>query len=300
MKFTRLLLCGVFGIVGLWSANGANAADPPVAWEVATGLKAPESAYLDPESGALFLSQIGEGGGTGKDGDGWISKFSADGKLVKDKWIVGLDSPKGLRSHQGTLWVSDIDQLVAIDIAKGEIVKRVKVEGAKFLNDVACGADGTVYVSDMPASRVMQYRDGKVSVFAEGPELECPNGLLVDGDQLLLGGWGVNIKEDFSTEKPGRLLALDLKTKKITPITPQPLGNLDGIERDGTGGYLVTDWKAGKVFHVAKDGKATLLLSLPQGTADHAYQIDQKRLILPRMMENKLTTYDVSKLLPKP
>ena len=47
----------------------------PVVWEISEGLKAPESAYLDEPSGLLFLSQIGEGGGAGKDGDGWISKL---------------------------------------------------------------------------------------------------------------------------------------------------------------------------------------------------------------------------------
>lgn len=279
-------------------ANVAWAADPPVVWEIKEGIKAPESAYLDEASGTLFLSQIGDGGGDGKDGDGWISKLSTDGKVVVNKWVTGLDSPKGIRSHKGTLWVSDIDQLVAIDIAKGQITKRVKIEGAKFLNDVACGEDGTVYVSDMPMSRVFQYKDDKLSLFAEGPELENPNGLLVDGDKLILGGWGTGIKSDFTVETPGRLLALDLKTKKVTPITPKPLGNLDGIERDGQGGYTVTDWKAGKVFHVAKNGDSKLILALPQGTADHAYLIQQKLLILPRMMENCVTAYDLSKIVP--
>lgn len=274
------------------------AATPPVVWDVNEGIKAPESAYLDEATGVLFLSQIGDGGGDKKDGDGWISKLSPDGKVLVNKWVTGLDSPKGIRSHQGTLWVSDIDQVVAIDIAKGQITQRVKIEGAKFLNDVACGPDGTVYVSDMPVSRVYQIKDGQPSVFAEGPELENPNGLLVDDGRLILGGWGTGLKPDFSVETPGRLLALDMKTKKVTPITDKPLGNLDGIERDGHGGYVVSDWKAGKVFHVSKTGESKLLLALPQGAADHAYLIKQKRLILPRMMENCVTAYDLSELVP--
>ena len=34
--------------------------DFPVVWEISDGLKAPESAYLDEQSGLLFLSQIGD------------------------------------------------------------------------------------------------------------------------------------------------------------------------------------------------------------------------------------------------
>ncbi len=291
------LLAG--GFAGGVAAVPAAAADPPVVWEITEGIKAPESAYWDADAGVLFLSQIGGGGGTAKDGDGWISKLGRDGKVIADKWVVGLDSPKGLRSHKGTLWVSDVDQLVAIDIARGAIVKRIKIENAKFLNDVACGPDGTVYVADMPESRIYMVRDGKVAVFAEGPELECPNGLLVDGGRLILGGWGVGIKDDFSTAKLGRLLAIDIATGKVAALTPQPLGNLDGVERDGDGGYVVTDWRAGKVFHVAKTGEAKLILALPQGAADHAVLLDSKTLILPRMLENRVTAYDLSGILPK-
>ena len=32
----------------------------------------------------------------------------------------------------------------------------------------------------------------------------------------------------------------------------------------------------------------------PRGSADHAYLPDRKLLILPRMMENKVTAYDLS------
>ncbi|MEY4178677.1 MAG: hypothetical protein RLY70_2251 [Planctomycetota bacterium] len=297
-------LAGVAGLVasglaGVVAEVRVAAADPPVVWEVTEGIKAPESAYWDAEAGVLFLSQIGGGGGTAKDGDGWISKLSREGKVLTDKWVVGLDSPKGLRSHNGTLWVSDIDQLVAIDIARGTIVKRIKIENAKFLNDVACGPDGTVYVADMPASRVYMVRAGRVAVFAEGPELECPNGLLVDEGRLILGGWGVGIKDDFSTAKLGRLLSIDIATGKVTPVTPEPLGNLDGVERDGAGGYVVTDWRAGKVFHVSKSGEAKLVLALPQGAADHAVLLDTKTLVLPRMLENRVTAYDLRAILPK-
>ncbi|HSG71834.1 MAG TPA: hypothetical protein VLA12_15570, partial [Planctomycetaceae bacterium] len=209
---------------------------------------------------------------------------------------TGFNAPKGLRSHKGTLWVSDIDRIVAIDIAKGEISKIVPVPDAKFLNDLACGPDGTVYVADMVASRIFRYQDSQLDVLAEGEQLEHPNGLLVVGDDLILGAWGQNFKEDFSTDPLGRLLRLNLKTKQVTPITPDPTGNLDGVEIDGCGGYLTTDWRAGKVFHISAEGKSKLLMSFPRGAADHAFLTQSKTLILPHMLNNSLTAYDLSSL----
>jgi len=262
-----------------------------VKWEVTEGIKMPESAYLDADSGVLFVSNVGGGGGADKDGDGYISKLTLEGKVVTARWVTGLNAPKGLRSRGGTLWVSDIDRLIGIDIAKGEISDTVEIDGAKFLNDVACDGQGAVYVSDTLASKIYRYQDGKVSVFAEGDELESPNGLLVHKDRLIVAAWGLTT--DFSTKTPGRLFAVDLADPSKTLITKQPTGNLDGVEAAGENGYVVSDWNAGKVFYVKSDGSTRLLLQLPRGAADLAYLPDHRLLIVPQMLENKVTAYEI-------
>ncbi len=274
-----------------------SGSDLPIAWELTEGVKAPESAYLDPDSGFLFLSQIGDGGGLGKDGDGWISKLTVHGKVVKAKWATGLNAPKGLRSANGVLWVADIDRLIGFDIKTGTQKAAHQIQGAKFLNDVAAGPDGSIYVSDMLASAIYRLKDGKISVLAGGARIESPNGLLVDGNRLLIAAWGLDIQDNFTTKTPGRLLSLDLSTKKVTPITPTPTGNLDGLELDGHGGYVVTDWIAAKLFHISKNGKIKLIASFPKGAADHAYLPKRRLLILPQMRENKVTAYDLRKYI---
>tara|TARA_B100000686_G_scaffold204830_1_gene211648 strand:- start:203 stop:1075 length:873 start_codon:yes stop_codon:yes gene_type:complete len=265
--------------------------DPTPIWSHTKTIQSPESCYLDKESGFLFVSQIGAGGGAGKDGDGWISKLNTDGKIIKNKWATGLNAPKGLRSTGETLWVTDIDRIVAFNIKSGKQTHSVKIANAKFLNDLACGEDGTVYFSDMIASIIYQYKNNKVSILAEGMEIEHPNGLLVEGNKLIIGAWGLEIQNDFTTKKLGRLLSLDLQNKKITPLTKEPLGNLDGVESDGNGGYIVTDWIAGKVFHVNKSGKSKTWATFPKGAADHAYLSEKKILILPEMLENKISAF---------
>jgi sugar lactone lactonase YvrE len=222
------------------AAPAASAAPPgriSSGWTVADGVETPESAYVDTASGSIFVSMVaGEPGA--RDGNGRIMKLAPDGTVVAAAWVTGLNAPKGLRSHDGTLWTADIDEVVAIDIAEGRVVSKLKIDGAQFLNDVAVADDGTVYVSDMLASRIYAVKDGSATIFAEGDDIEYPNGLLVEGNRLIVGGWG-KPEPDFSTKVPGHLFALDLTSKQKTLITPMPLGNLDGVESDGRGGYVV-------------------------------------------------------------
>lgn len=281
--------------LGLLLAACAPQEAPAPLWSV-PGLKTPESAFVDPESGFLFVSQVAGSPGE-KDGRGFIARLTPEGKLLQADWVTGLHAPKGLRAFKGILWTADIDTIVGIEIASGKILHRVPVPGAKFLNDVACGPDGAVYVSDMLAPRIHRLLDGRLSTVAEGEETEYPNGLLWHQGALVVAGWG-KPAEDFSTKIPGRLYRLDPVTGKKTLITREPLGNLDGLEGDGRGGYLVTEWTTGKLFHVSPDGQARVLLRFKPGAADHAYLPDRRLLILPQMNEDRVSAYDLSKVLP--
>ncbi len=258
-------------------------------WTITDGISAPESVYVDAEDGFIFVSNI-VGAPDQRDGNGYISKLSPDGKVITSMWVTGFNAPKGLRSYKGTLWTADLDEVAGIDIASGKVTSRIKIDGAKFLNDIACGPDGTVYVSDTVGSAIYAVKNGKASVFAQGDDIEYPNGLLVEGDKIVVAGWG-KPEADFTTKVPGRLFTLDLKTKKKTLITPEPFGNTDGIESDGNGGYIVSDYMAGTIKQVSGDGKATVLKQLKQGTADIAYLPAQKLVIVPQMAENKIAAY---------
>ena len=131
-----------------------------------------------------------------------------------------------------------------------------------------------------------------VALLLLGEHLEHPNGLLVVGQTLYVGGWGSGFNpNDFSTNVLGRFFSVNLQTKKKTLITPNPTGHLDGIESDGEDGFIVTDWVNGKVLHITKTGTVSLLQQHQQGAADHAYITSRDILLLPHMLNNTLTAF---------
>src|SRR5689334_5962124 len=249
------MLLAVLALSGSLLAQAPTPQDGPALnplWTITTDLASPESAYYHAASNAIYVSSI-NGQILDKDGNGYISKLSLDGKVVSAKWVTGLNAPKGIRSVGNTLWVADIDEVVSIEIKTGVVKARVKVDGAQFLNDLATASDGTVYVSDSNLSRIYAVKDGKSSVFVEGADVvEQPNGLLVDGDRLILGTIGpapargagagrgpapappASARGDAPpppTQARGRgpaanghLFAFDRKTKLRTRITVEPVG----------------------------------------------------------------------------
>ncbi|MCH8976518.1 MAG: SMP-30/gluconolactonase/LRE family protein, partial [Proteobacteria bacterium] len=257
----------------------------------AQGFNNPESVIYHESSNTLFVSNV-NGSPIEKDGNGYISKILLDGTILKMQWVIGLNAPKGLAIHDNTLYVSDIDTLVAIDIPSGTITNTYKVDDAKFLNDVTASNQGEIFVSDMLLNRIYRLSNDQFNLWLESTELENPNGLHAEGDHLILGAWGV-ITDGFATEIPGHLKSISLQDKSITSLGGDPIGNLDGVESDGNNGYYVTDWMAGKLFQINTNGEATLLLELEQGMADHEVLLEQNLILLPMMKNDKVLAYRI-------
>jgi len=274
------------------SLVSADAGKPELIWEL-DGFSNPESVVYDSQLNHLYVSNV-NGGPNDKDGNGFISIVSMDGRIINEKWMIGLNAPKGLAQHGRTLYVADIDELVAIDIDHGRIINRYRVSDAKFLNDVAAADNGDIYVSDMMLNRIHKLSGNDFSIWLESNELDNPNGLHFTEDDLIVGCWG-KMTDGFATEVAGHLKRISLKTKNISSIGDgSPVGNLDGVEGNDEIGFYVTDWLNGGFFHINVKGSVTKLLEFNQGSADHAFLIDKGLIFIPQMVENKLFAYKLN------
>ncbi|MGL4465090.1 MAG: PQQ-dependent sugar dehydrogenase [Planctomycetia bacterium] len=260
--------------------NALLAAEAAPRKELASGLKAPESVAMGAD-GKAYVSIIGE---FDKAGDGSIVRIE-DGKAVP--YATGLDDPKGLAFAGKFLYVTDKNRIVRID-GEGKTSVFVAAEAFPnpplFLNDlVAEPADGTLYVSDsgdLKGAKGAVYRispKGEVTTLIDQtkvPELNAPNGLLMDGQFFLLMG-------DFGTGNLYRVALADGKTTKIA----EGMGSIDGVVNDHFGRLYVSDWKGGKVFVIGRpEMKPILLAEGMKSSADFCYDFAANALIVPDMM----------------
>jgi len=272
-------------------------AETPVlvpAWQTSVVFEQPESIAFDPKKQQLYVSNI-NGGPTDVDGNGYISLLSLDGSINELHWLDGLNAPKGLTIVGNNLYIADINELVVVDIKNRKITQRYSAPKAKFLNDVVADKKGNIYVSAFLTNTLYRLSNGQFEVWLQSEELEVPNGLLVENDQLLVASWGV-MTDGFATEVAGHLKTINLETKQIRSLGDKtPAGNLDGLESDGNGSYFVTDWMAGKLLHIAPSGISSTLVTLEQGSADHIVLHEQGLVIIPMMLSGNVLAYQIKK-----
>lgn len=261
-------------------------------WKTEPVLMGPESVIYHPGTDALFVSNV-NGSPDAVDGNGFISQLSVDGKVLSLHWMDELNAPKGLALNGDYLYVADINELVVIDIANKKIVQRYPAEGAQFLNDVAVDKHGHVYVSDMMTNRIYRLTNDEFKLWFDDPQLESPNGLLVEHDSLIVGSWG-KMTNGLATDIPGHLKKIDLNTLEITSLGDKtPIGNLDGVEADGMGNYLVTDWIGGRLLLVSPNGSSETLIEFEQGSADHTVMPEKNLVIVPMMLQNDVVAFRI-------
>ena len=253
----------------------------------------PESVVYDPVTDVLYVSNI-NGTVMQKDGNGFIARLKPDGTILERQWIKGLNAPTGLAMRDRKLYVADVDELIEINPASGHINKRYKAKGAIFLKDVAIGEDGTIYVSDTPMNTIWRLKDGTFEPWLTNDKLNHPNGLIVQGDKLVVASFGT-MPSQGQKQKPAGLLTVNLEDQTITPLgNGDAIGNLDGLEPLDHGAYLVTDWAAGTLYRVDPKGKASELIDLNQGSADLNYFPTKKTVLIPMMLDNTLAAYSLS------
>lgn len=247
----------------------------------ATGLKVPESVLHDPARKVLYVSCI-NGKPTEKNGQGFIARLSLEGAVLDLEWAKGMDAPKGMGLVGDLLWVTDIDRLHVIDVATGRIQRTVKAPGAKFLNDIAVGPKGEVYVSDMTTGKVHLVKGSRLALLSDLSSYNGSNGLLVQGADLLVGTASGIVKVELATGKATLLVAL-------------PGANMvDGLKAYGPSSYLVSDW-AGKTMMVAPRSPAIRILldttAQKVQSADFEYIAETRTLIIPTFFDNRVVAY---------
>ena len=266
---------------------------------VVTGMATPESAVHDPDADVYLVSNINGGPGD-VDDNGFISRISPDGTITHLKWIDGEDpavtlhAPKGSAIHGDRFYVADIDTVRSFDRTTGAPLDAWEVPGAGFLNDLAVGADGTVYVTDTgisigpqgftPTGTAAVYRfdaDGQPEAIAQGDALALPNGVVEAPQGLVLAPIGSNVVSIIGEDG------------SLTTLAELPQGQLDGVVVAADGSLLVSSIGANAVYRVDPAGAVSEVIS-DTPAADIGIDVGRSRVLIPQLNDHQLVIYPVS------
>lgn len=179
----------------------------------------------------------------------------------------------------------------------GPVSDPVKVfSDFKFTEGPAFDLKGNLYFTDIPANRIYKVdTDGKLSVFLE-PSNHC-NGLMLDGSGKLL-----------ACEMDGRLVSINLKTRKVTPLVSEYEGKRfnapNDVVVDSTGGIYFTDphFRAPEplpqgtvaVYYRSADGKVSRIIDDIKAPNGVILSPDEKTLYIIPSMQKEMMAYPVT------
>ena len=250
-------------------------------WATDSIMKTPESVCYNPKKDVMYVSNI-QGKSNAKDGKGFISLVTPEGEVKNLKWVTGLDAPKGMGIYEDTLYVTNVDEIVAIDIEKSKIANRYPCKNAKFANDIAINNKGVVFASDMNADRIYRLKDDNAENWLDIDKLDSPNGLFTLENNLLIGMSNSVLKVDYSGENVETLIT--------------NTGGIDGLEAAHKNYYLKSDWR-GHVHLIHPDKEKQLILdTTPENinAADIDYVPGKKLLLVPTFNDNRVMAYKLN------
>lgn len=211
---------------------------------IASGFEQPEGAALGPD-GSYFISNIGPGDSAVLDGNGYVSKLNPDGSLAMARFAGGLHAPTGMVVMDGVLYVADRDGVAMFDAATGAARGKALIEGVSFLNDLT-EWKGDILVSDSGTGTLHKVTPDGASLFASSPGWDGINGILGDGDRLLI-----------TTMTDGKLI--EMRAPGRETVIAAGMKDADGVGLVPGGGYLVSSWP-GQIHHVGENGTVSLLV----------------------------------------
>jgi hypothetical protein len=272
------------------------------------GFSWPSAIVHDPVRDLYWVSNLNLDGPAGA---GFISRLEPEGALSTLNFIDGrregvkLTSPHGLAVSGDTLFVADVTAIRKFDANSGEPRDSIVIPGTRYLSDVALGADGTLYVTDVGGDPNLAavpnegsdavYRisaSGEVSVVARRPDLGGPVALLSDSTGLWIACTGsadlLLLVPNAGGESPdaGRL---HLPGESPRGITAMPDGTL-----------LISSWTARAVFRGFRDGPFQPIISGLESPADLDYDARRKRLLVPLLTGHALALFQLEPLAGTP
>lgn len=254
-----------------------------IEWRLKEHLCEPETALFIPSLGRWLVSNIC---GFAANGKGYLSLVHSDGRMDQARWLDGLNAPAGMALYQGRIYLADFDRVRIIEIASGKIVDELNPQPTPgALNDIAVDRNGMVYVSDSARHSVLEVTKTSSRAIPQAGVFRFANGLHIHDQQLLVGG-----------EKS---LILDLQSHHIRPMEANIPLDLDGIESDGLGGWVLSP-VGGAVWHINAGGDTRIWRGPGISSTNIGYHPATRQVVVPTGYDNELIAFRLTEKACRP
>jgi len=254
-------------------------------WETNEVYSAPESVVYDKVRDLIYVSNYTKNIKPGFSyGEHFISKAKPNGEIIVYKWIKNLTTPTGICIFNDRLYIVERFGVVEYDLSSDSVTSRYFIKTSRFINDISIDDSSNIYVSESDTDIIYKIRNNNVEKWLESENISKPNGILVDGNKLIVG-----VNSD-STIK-----SVDLITKEIKLIAQLKPGIIDGIKKIGKN-YLVSHFE-GNLYFVSTEGLVKELISTRDeriNIADFEYCEEKELLYIPALWNNKLICYKIA------
>lgn len=238
-------------------------------WETdSVTLKGPESALFDPISHSLYVSSMGSG---------TVVRYGTDGQLIRKDWVTGLNANKGSALYKGSFYTAETASVAVVDVEKATLIKRIPVNSAQMLNDLAIDDKGIIYVSDTRTGKVYRIEGDKPEVYLEN--MPGANGLLTVNSDLYVVTSSAFLKVDAN--------------KVVTTIADGFVSGLDGIVMVGEKEFILSNYQ-GILYYVHADGTKETLLDTRASrimSNDISYDSNNRIIYAPAYSTNRIIAY---------
>ncbi len=255
-----------------------------------TGLEGPEAVRYDPDQDVYFIANFGARSAAARDSNGYIARVRHDGTIEAQKFMTGtaalpLHQPRGMAIRGDTLWVADADGVHGFNRRTGAQAAFVDFSAHEpgFLNDVAVGPDGRLYITDTGRGRVYRITSGTAEVAVEDSMTGPPNGITWDAgrNRFLLATWG----------NARTLRTYDPVTGTLAELDSMPGGRHDGIELlDGA--IVVTSQRDSMIYAVI-EGHPHPIIRTTGAPADIGIDTRRRRIAVPYIALNRVDIWEL-------
>ncbi|MEA2012339.1 MAG: hypothetical protein U9O87_04535 [Verrucomicrobiota bacterium] len=265
-----------------------------------SGFRNPEGSVYDPVRDCYYISNM-NGGPSQKDNSAFISRIKQKKKnfnvdiFLESSEKIELHAPKGMAVKKDFLFIADIDSVVLINIEKRKFISRIKINGARFLNDIVIDAENNMFVSDTATDMIFKlaypYTNVKQNALSVSKYLKAPNGLMIHPETDNL--WIVSFKSPF-------LVELNPKNGKLISRKNIKTSGHDGICRGfDSDDIFVSIHSKGYLLKISPSSSSDFLVKLVnkkklEKPADISYDPIRNIIVVPEMSEGSVSLFRVT------